>query len=380
MNHIKPIHLYRQIAQDIRTRISEGELPVGTRLDSHKELASNFNVSLITIKKALYELIHDGLLVSKAGKGTFVINSKPKSKIHPENRSNNTIGFVLRDFQNPFFSIIAHEVELLAHKRGYTILFANSSDDFEKEENLIRQLRQNGAIGLIIASMSQKYFANETIRTLHEERFPYVMVSYTHDPDIYFVGTDHIYGGLLATEHLIKQGYKSIGYINSQTGNLVSDLRRIGYFKALEQHSLPVKPEHIYYLSSGGGWKYFSAGYEIGKSICRSKNIPDGFFIYNDPVAIGFLRAVLESGMKVPDDIAIVGFDDIELASLAQVPLTTIRQPVHEIVNKALDVIIDQINEGNPNIQTIFKPELIVRNSTIKKTKQESIVARSISS
>jgi LacI family transcriptional regulator len=364
VNYKKPVHLYRQIVHDLRVKIAEGKFPVGYRIETHKQLAAMYDVSLITIKKAIDELAKEGLVMSKAGKGTFVINNVPLSKPTRNLKTENTIGFVSRDLKNPFFSLIAHEIELIANTKGYITLITNSTDNQDKEENLIRQLKESGATGLIIASMAQKYFANETIRTLHKEKFPYVMVSYVHDKDIYFVGTDHVHGGFLATEHLIQRGYESIGFINSPIGNLTGDLRRIGYFKAMEHYQRSINPDHIYYLEYGGGWKYYSAGLELGKSICKKKNRPNAFFVYNDLAAIGFQRAVLDFGLRVPDDVAIVGFDDIEMASYVRVPLTTIRQPTKEIANNALDVIIGQINSSNPQYHTILKPELIVRAST----------------
>ncbi len=366
MNYRKPHHLYHQVIQDIKDKIATTKLPAGHRIETHKQLAENYNVSLITIKKAIDELVNEGILISKAGKGTFVADTNPQTQSVKNNETSNTIGFVLRDLKNPFFSLIAHEIEVLAHSKGYTTLIANSSDDQAKEEHLIRKLKNSGVTGIIIASMAQKYFANESVRSLHKEKFPYVMVSYTHDPDIYFVGSDHIYGGFLATEHLIKQGYQSIGYINSTVGNLISDLRRIGYFKALEHYNLPINPDNIFYLQSGGGWNYFTAGYEIGLSICKQKECPNAFFVYNDLAAIGFQRAVLELGLAIPDDIAIVGYDDIEFASLARVPLTTIRQNTREIAKKALEAIIDQLQEKKPRIQTLLEPKLIVRHSSVK--------------
>lgn len=364
MKYTNSTHLYRQIIQDLKLKITDGKLPLGSQIDTQKQLAVQYNVSLITVKKAIDELVKEGFLTSKAGKGTFVVNPEGKIKAKNSIKTINTIGFVLRDLQNPFFSLIAHEIELLAHQKGYTTLIANSSDNFEKEENIIRQLKNSGATGLIIASMAQKYFASETIRTLHREKFPYVMVSYIHDKDIYFVGTDHVHGGFLATEHLIKQGFKSIGYINSSIGNLTSDLRRIGYFKAFAHYKRTIDPDHIFYLQSGGGWQYFSAGIEIGKIICKTKNRPEAFFVYNDLVALGFQRAILDYGLSIPEDIAIVGYDDIELAGLAPVPLTTISQPINEIAAHALRVITAQADSGNPEYHTILKPKLVIRNST----------------
>ena len=213
--------LYLQIVDDIKSKVASKELKVGDQLGSHAELSSTYGVSLITVKKALGTLIHEGVVFSRVGKGTYV--ARPPFDGHRQ--ENPTIGLVLQDMRSPFFSRVMHSVEDAAYELGYHVLLSNSSGKAEKEDGQIARFRAFGVKGLIIASMSHKYHATPTIRRLLHDGFPFVMVSYIADEEIPFVGSDHQLGGYMATEYLIKLGYKTIGYVNGETGNLVGDLR-----------------------------------------------------------------------------------------------------------------------------------------------------------
>jgi len=365
----KATPLYIQIIDDIKYKVQSGVLQEGDQIGSQSELAQHYSVSLITIKKALAELIKEGILYSRVGKGTYV--AKKSNAGH--SATNKTIGLVLQDMKSPFFSLIAQEAENLAFTKGYSILFTNSSGQLTKEESQIAHFREMGVSGLIIASMTHVYYANETIRRLHNEGFPYVLVSYIHDPDIYFVGTDHEYGGYIATKHLIEEGFQRIGCINGETGNLVGDLRYRGYVRALEEAGRKVNSDYVFRLPRGGEWYDFTSGYEIGKHYSQLDDRPDAIFCYNDLTALGFQRAILEVGLRIPDDVAIVGFDDIDRASYARVPLTTVKQPTQEIGNLAVDIILKRKNNQYAPVKTILRPELVIRESTASLEKTVDI-------
>lgn len=368
LHNAKP--LYHQIIDDIRYKVESGTLKIGDPIGSQNELARQYNVSLITVKKALSELIKEGILYSRVGKGTYVASKNPKS----QNITTKTIGLVLQDMKSPFFSLIAQEAENIAFQNGYSILFSHSSGQLEKEESQIAQFRNMGVSGLIIASMTHVYYADEMIRKLHNEGFPYIMVSYIHDPDIYFVGTNHEYGGYIATCHLIEGGYKRVGYINGEEGNLVGELRYQGYVRALSEHGREVNDKYVYRLPRGGEWYDFTSGYEMGKKICNLSDRPDAVFLYNDLAALGFQRAILEFGLRIPEDIAIVGFDNIDRASYARVPLTTVKQPIKEIADHAIENILKRKNKEYAPIKTILNPELVVRNSSFKNISKNIVV------
>lgn len=351
--------LYIQIIQDIKTKISEGELEVGKQLNSHKELAEKYNVSLITIKSALSTLIDEGFLYSRVGKGTFVAK-----RIKTDNLTrHDSIGLVLQDLKNPFFSLIAHMVEEKAYSKGYNILLSNSSSQVKKEEAQITHFKNLGVKGIIIATLSKEPHAPKIIRDLNDEGFPFVMVSYVADKDIWHVGADHESGAFMGTNHLIELGYEKIGYINSPENNSLGDIRFKGYKKALLDSNISFDADLVLQLTQAESSDGYQAGYQLGDTFHNMKNKPEAFFVYNDLAALGLIKRVQELGYKVPDDLAIVGFDDIDQAKYAKVPLTTIHQPIEKIGAAAIDKLL-QIIEGNETeTRSILQPHLVVRES-----------------
>ena len=354
-----PEPLYRQVARSLRSDILSGRLRVGDRVESHHELSVRFDVSLITVKRALTELIGEGLLYGRAGKGTYV----RASTLRKEQPRHETIGLVLRDLKSPFFSLIVQGAESFASRRGYSILISQSSSRVEKEEEQIRHFQEFGVSGMIIASMTHQYTANRHLRDLHESGFPYIVVSYIVDPDIYFVGTDHEEGGYLAGTHLLGRGYRKIGYINGEEGNAVGELRKQGLLRAMREAGVRFDDGWMFHLRLRGEWHDYASGYEIGTTFAALSDRPDAVFAYNDLSALGFQQALLDRGLDVPADVAIIGFDGIERGEYAPVPLTTIRQPADAIGAKAMEHLLARIEGRSIPARTILHPQLIVRDS-----------------
>lgn len=358
-----PSPLYEQLEKDIKSRIAKGELKPGQQIESQNELVKKYKVSLITVKRALSNLVIDGTLFTRQGKGSFVAEpSAKKNDIY----AHKNIGVVLRDLKHPFFSLIMHSIEERASELGFNLLLSSSSNNFEKEEAQINRFRDLNVDGLIIASLSLEYRATSYIKKVHDENFPYIMVSYIHDPDYWYIGSDHEYGGFIATEHLIKCGYKKIGYLSVGKGNLLSEVRKNGYYRALVENDIQFDSKLIYYMGEENFEKNldrYSLGYEFGKRFQMLEKKPDAFFVYSDVVALGFQQALSEIGINVPDDVAVVGNDDIPVAPYTAVPLTTIHQPSDKIGRLAVDIIQKRIDQKDIGNRTILKPSLIVRES-----------------
>jgi DNA-binding LacI/PurR family transcriptional regulator len=351
--------LYLQIVDDIKSQIASKKLKVGDKIGSHTELASYYGVSLITVKKALATMIYEGVAFSRVGMGTYV----SKSLLESNQREQQTIGLVFRDIRSPFFSRVMHSVEEAAYKLGYHVLISNSSGKAEREDSQIARFRKFGVKGMIIASMTHEYHATPAIRRMLHEHFPFVMVSYIAGDDIPFVGSDHELGGFMATNYLIKMGYQKIGYINGEKGNEVGNLRLQGYKRALEKHGRHIDERLLFRLRLRGEWYDYQSGFEIGKQFKKLKVQPDAMFVYNDLAALGFEYSILEQGLRVPQDVAIVGFDDIESGQYAATPLTTIQQPTGIIGQQAMDVLVKQIEGKKGSFRRILKPKLIIRDS-----------------
>lgn len=352
--------LYQQIIADIKEKIGSGVLQVGDRLGSHRDLSDQYGVSIITVRKALDMLISEEILYARVGKGTFVARQTPPV----DHRKHKTIGLVLHDLSIPLFMDILRGTEEHAYEAGYNLLFSTSSRQIEKEEGQIERFQAIGVDGLIIASMNPFHRASESVRALHEAGFAYVMVSYVEDPELYYVGANHELGSFLATEHLIHQGRRRIAFLNAPREDRLGVLRAQGYRRALEAYDVPFDPDLVHPVLDGTGWNRFQSGYDAGWRIIDANDLPDAFFVYNDIGALGLQQALLESGLRVPGDVAIVGIDDIERASYATVPLTTIRQPVAEICRQAMRMLLERIGGHDIEPRIVLPPELVVRASS----------------
>lgn len=361
--HIDPgisTPLYQQVAADIRRKIVAGELQIGVQLPPHRELATRYRVSLITINKALAGLVSEGILNSRVGRGTFVA-ARPLT--HSPARPGAVMGFVLRDLSSPFFSLVAHAAQQRADELGYGLFFSSSSNRLAKEEEQIRRFRDVGVQGLIIASMSRTYRISEPVQELHDTGFPYVMVSYTHGDDVPFVGLDLTTAGYIATEHLIALGRRRIGYIGDKLGSIMFEVRAAGYRRAMAEHDLTVNPRFVFEYPYPGEWNDYRSGYAVGERVAAMADRPDAFFVFNDLGALGVQDALLDRGVRVPDDIAIVGLDDIEQSARARVPLTTVRQPTERIGAVAVDTVRSVLLGGPRATRQLFPPELVIRQS-----------------
>ncbi len=355
----KPVPLYTQLTQEIKSRILEGDLAVGQQVESQHALARIYGVSLITVKKALADLIKDGVLYSRVGKGTYVARKPVEFSIS----KTKALGVVLTDLISPFFSLIVKGVEEAASKHGFNILLSNSSNVAEKEEHQIRHFIELGVSGLVVASMTHALRASRALREIHRRGFPYVMVSFLSDPEYFRVGADNRAGGRIATEHLVNLGYTTVGFINGERGNVPGEERRSGYEDALAHLGLQPDPGHQFRLRRRGERNDYQSGAELGDRIATMPNRPRALFVYNDLAALGVEHGLQRHGVRIPEDVAIVGFDDIGPAEYAPVPLTTVSQHTHEIGTRAVEILLQRIAGEQTPVLTILKPTLVVRAS-----------------
>ena len=356
-----PKPLYKQIYEDIVNQIRSGKLKVGDKLKTQHELVKIYNVSLITVKKALSDLINEGILYARVGKGSFI--ARRPSKI--DYSKHLTVAYILKDLDNPYYQNIVSSVESNLSENKCNMMLYSSDNRRDREEQKIRYFIDMGVSGLILGSMSHSPFTSSLITELQEKEFPCVMVSYNEDQSMCLVGTDQENGGFIATEHLIKTGYSDIGYVNGEEGNLIGEARKRGYIKALTEHKLSVNEDYLYRIKVNGKRDDYKSGNDVGKEFCNRSVRPRAMFIYNDLSALGFIDALSEFGLKVPEDVAIIGFDDIATKSLSHNRLTTIHQPTERIGKLAVENLLKMIHGEpvDPQNKRIVNPKLIVRES-----------------
>jgi DNA-binding LacI/PurR family transcriptional regulator len=377
------IPLYQQVAADLRRRIVAGLLTVGARVPPHRELARHYDVSLMTINKALAGLVSEGVLHSRVGRGTFVAvrpapavpavvpavlpgaaSSMPALSDGAEGRRGAPmLGFVLRDLSSPFFSLVAHSALQRADAAGYGLLFSSSLNRLDREEEQIRRFLDLGVQGLLIVSMSRTYRLSEPMQALHDAGIPYVMVSFIEGEDVPMVGVDFDDAGYLAGQHLVGVGRRRLGYLGDRFGSTMFELRSRGYRRAAHERGLGIDDRFVFEYPYEGEWNDYRSGFEVGVHIAALAEWPDAMYVHNDLGALGLLDGLLAHGVRVPEDIAVVGLDDIELAARAQVPLTTVRQPTERIGALAVDAVLAQLRGERAPTRQLLAPELIVRGS-----------------
>jgi LacI family transcriptional regulator len=271
-----------------------------------------------------------------------------------------SLGLVTEDISDPFYAQVIAGAELEARKLGYFLLICSSEHDSEDESRYLKLLSSRQVEGILLFSYPWTKGELIYIDKLLENGMPLVSIGYRlKDPRISFVDFDNIDGGYQAARCLILAGRKRIGTI---TGPHISEsamFRIEGYKKALLEAGMAFDPT----LVVEGDWSYAS-GYEKAWHLIENHPEMDALFAQNDRMAIGAIRAFAEIGKILPEQLSIVGYDDIPAAAYTYPPLTTIRQPAHTFGELATRLLIDLIEHPGKSAQYIsIKPELIERHS-----------------
>jgi LacI family transcriptional regulator len=271
-----------------------------------------------------------------------------------------TLGLVITNIANPFYTELAQGIETTVRGLGYNIIFCSTHSDLLAEKHYIDMLRSKGVDGIIFTSA---HMGDPNIIGLAEEGFPIILVNRrTYHPmvreKVDYVGVDNILGGFLAVEHLIKLGHNRIGIIGGSSESSVGFERLEGGKKALATYGLEMKGD---YFLEGDFLK--GSGYQGGMRFLKMSEPPTGIFAANDYMALGTYQAIVEEGIKVPEEIALIGFNDIEFTSMKGIELTTIGQKKYEMGTLAVKTLVERIEggKGGPPKEIILEPELIVR-------------------
>jgi DNA-binding LacI/PurR family transcriptional regulator len=356
--------LYRQLANQLRQSIYDGLVPEGAQLPTEFELAANCGVSRGTVRQALGLLAEEGLIERVAGRGTFVRQcERPASRTVIYERA---IGLIIPSANDQLSLSILIGAEGAAKRRGYQVMFNHSSESPEQEKEDLDRLLASRVAGAIVFPVSDVEYS-ETIWRLHESKFPLVLVDrYFPSLDCDYVVVDNLGGGYKATEHLISMGHTQIAFLHTGAGyntTAVRDRYR-GYRRALADYDLPFQETWASSLKRVDP----VSGPEEVSAICASYlQRPDrlgAVFAANDSTAIGLISAATSLHLRVPDDLAVVGFDNMRMAAQVHPPLTTVHQPRVEIGIQAAQLLIDRIEgKDGPPEHIVLPTHLIVRDS-----------------
>jgi DNA-binding LacI/PurR family transcriptional regulator len=267
------------------------------------------------------------------------------------------IALVVMDITNPVLSVIASTIEADAYAQDYSVLLYNTGIDPTREQIYLDEIGDRRADGVIIINAIERANAAQLI----DAQVPTVLIDCAVPNSLLpTVSVDNVQGAYLATDYLVKLGHHRIAHIGGSSGVQIARQRELAYLKALADAGLSYRRS---FPSPTIQWGYAN-GYRAMHELLQENERPTAVFAASDELAIGAYRALAEAGLRIPDDISIVGFDNIEAAAYTNPPLTTVHQPFPELGHRALSLLLDMLDGTNPRPGNVVLPaELIVRQS-----------------
>jgi len=326
------------------------------------DIARDLKVSVVTVSKVLrnqgkISAATRKRVLRRAKQLNYQMNWVARSLV---TRRTFTIGLLLPEFTHPFFAEIARAVAQTVRPHGYHVIISSFEEDPALEVSEGDSLLARQVDGLIVAS-AQPARSLGLFHRIQGRNVPYVLIDrYIAGLQASFVGVDNHAIGKLATEHLIARGCCRIGHLRGPKMGIAAE-RCEGYRQALSQRGLRAHPRYV--VMGGHGDE---TGYEGMRRLLLVRPIPDGVFCYNDPVAIGAIKAILEAGLKVPHDISVVGAGNVHYSDVLAVSLTTVDQGACQMGARAAELLLERIGlkrSARPQ-KILIPPKLVEREST----------------
>jgi LacI family transcriptional regulator len=288
--------------------------------------------------------------------------------------SSRIIAYVFLDAGNPFFSDVARGAEDACRDSGLALVMCNSDGDASREDEYLGLLLEQRVHGVLITAMD---YASPRLRSLPALGVPLVLVDRqpTGQDDWCSVGVDDVHGGELAVSHLLENGHTRVAFVGGAPTIPQVAARHEGALKAMAAGGRPA--EDLIVLETDS--LTVASGREAGQRLMGlpARRRPTAVFCANDLLALGMLQQLIQQGVSVPDDMAIVGYDDIDFAAAAAVSLTSVRQPRQLLGRTAIELLLseDRAIPGHVHQQLQFTPELVVRESSTSRTPRRSRTA-----
>ncbi len=358
-------------------------MPIGTTLDYPPQRATSLNVTCdnrgmaATMKDIARDLGVSVVTVSKVLRHHSDISVQTRKRVlqrmkevnyqpNPAARAlitgrTNLIGLIVPDLVHPFFAQVAKGISAKLKSQEYSLIISSSEDDPNMEKQEIDQMLARRVDALVLASSQSNA---EGLRRLQEQGIPYVLLD-RKLPGLTanFVGVDDVAAGTLGTSHLIEIGCKTIAHIGGSDVSTALD-RQAGYSMTLAKQRLSLPPEYIVKWGRGDD-AGDATGYNGMKRLLRLSPRPDGVFCCNDPIAMGAMRAILEAGLQIPRDVAVVGCGNVHYDDLLRVPLTSIDQDSYGLGSGAAKLALGIIKSKAKAAKTLLMPtRLVIRASS----------------
>jgi len=349
--------LYIQIYQALKKRIKGGEWSFGAMLPSEHELSDVYGISRGTLRQVLAKLEDEGLVRRERGRGTFM--AWPDVRNSDRGLNHHTISFIVPYVRDSFVSSILLGLESIARVNGYAVIFQHVENDIDKQELALRKAVQQGVSGIVLYPVNSD-FTSPIFSELIQKNYPLVLVDrYIRGLDTDYVTSDNFGGGLCATQYLLSLGHRRIVFLSWEETAITMEHRRLGYRQAFMEAGIEPDPN----------LEWEVVGYpEIDKSALSAHLLqieqPAAIFAANDQLALAVQQAARSLGLSIPGDLALVGFDNLEISAHLDIPLTTIAQSAFDIGSTAGELVLCKIKKELDCTQRRILPvQLIVRSS-----------------
>ncbi|MBP2110605.1 GntR family transcriptional regulator [Paenibacillus silagei] len=354
--------MYQYIMNDIKHKIETGELRPHDPLPTQIDLAKEYNTSEITSRRALSDLVQEGYVYRIRGKGSFIQEKTAAAEAKPIS----TLFFAhlnleLNNFSHPFFSEMFDGIREVCGENGVAFHLWDMGTDYQLPED------PNAGIILLTTTAADSFDIERLTAWRQEERRMVTVHFYYPHLGIPYVIVDNLTGGYLATQHLISLGHRRIGII--VTGKSIMEinqefsLRLQGYRLALTQHQIPFDPQLVAFMDEEQ--ESVKLGAEGFEKLMELEDPPTAIFATSDYKAIGAMNAARAAGMRVPQDISIMGYDDMKLGEIAYPSLSTVNQNTRKVGERAAEILLFELaGAGQQLIKDEIVPTLIPRAST----------------
>lgn len=332
-----------------------------------KDIAKALGLSTSTVSRAL----RDSYEISPETKKAVLeyaqsINYRPNPiALSLKEKRSRSIGIIVCEIANSFFSQIINGIESIAYDRGYNVIIAQSHESYDREVINVQYLASRSIDGLLV-SVSSETKDLEHLKNLHERGFPIVFFDRVVDEiSTHKVIVDNVKGAYEATEHLIKAGYKRIANLAGSEYLSITKERLTGYRQALEAHGRSFDESYVQHCLHGG--MVYAEVEQALDLLLKQKEKPDAIIGCADKLTTNCLRYFKKNKIKVPDDIALVGFSNLDLTDLLSPSLTVVRQPAFEMGQVSTDLLIQLIESKRPVKdfeKRVLPPQLFIREST----------------
>lgn len=326
-----------------------------------KNVAELAGVSVATVSRVLNgdEVVKEKTKV-KVLEAIKKLNYKPNrvaQRLRTTRKTSKLIGLLIPDIQNPFYVDVIRGIEEYAYAHNAAVIIGNFSQDEKKEKLYLDILRSESVDGFVVAPSNEK---DLYVKQLISDGFPVVCIDRgLTEVEVDLVKVDNQQGVFNAIEHLIKLGHKRIGFVAGNPSIPTSQERLEGYYQAMKQYNLAVDPSIVL-----GEKSDYESGTKLTAQLLDFLNPPTAIFTGNNLLTLGALEVINRRGLRIPENIAIVGFDDVYWANSLNPPLTAVRQPGFEIGKKAMELLMKRIQSPEADAASvIFKTELMVRKS-----------------